>query len=79
MNKKNINDGDMVLVRQQSTANNGDVIVALIDDEATVKEFCNQGDSIILKPRSTNKKHQPIILTHDFMVQGVVVTTINNL
>jgi repressor LexA len=79
MDEKGINDGDMALVKQQATANNGDLVVALIDDEATLKEFCQQGDSIILKPRSSNKKHQPIILTHDFKIQGVVVTTIQNI
>lgn len=76
MNQKGINEGDMALVKQQSTANNGDLIVALIDDEATLKEFVRHGDSIVLKPHSTNKKHQPIILTRDFQIQGVVITTI---
>jgi len=79
MNEKGINDGDMALVKQQSTANNGDIVVALIDDEATLKEFYNHGSSIILKPRSSNKKHQPIILTHDFKIQGIVITTIPDL
>lgn len=79
MNEKGINDGDMALVKQQSTANNGDLVVALIDDEATLKEFYRQGDAIILKPRSSNKQHQPIILTRDFQIQGVVITTIPDL
>lgn len=79
MNEKQINDGDLVLVKQQSSADNGDIVVALIDDEATVKEFSRQGYNIILKPRSTNKKHQPIILTRDFQIQGIVITTISDL
>ncbi|MBA3970560.1 MAG: repressor LexA [Bacteroidetes bacterium] len=79
MNEKGINDGDMVLVKQQVTANNGDVVVALIDDEATVKEFSRQGDMVILKPRSNNKKHSPIILTRDFQIQGIVITSIQDL
>ena len=78
MNEKGINDGDLVLVRQQLTADNGDMIVALIDDEATIKEFYRLGDIIILKPKSTNKQHKPIVLTKDFQVQGVVVTAIPN-
>jgi len=73
-----IEDGDLVLVRQQSTANNGDLVVSLIDDDATVKEFHRTGDAVLLKPKSRNKKHQPIILTEDFQVQGVVVKTIKN-
>ena len=76
MNLKGINDGDMVLVRQQPTAQNGDTVVALIDEEATVKEYHAAGETVVLKPRSKDKEHKPILLTKDFQVQGVVVTTI---
>ena len=76
MNRAEIDDGDIVLVRQQATAKNGDKVVALIDDEATIKEFCREDEAIILKPKSTNKVHHPIILTRDFRVQGVVVSKI---
>lgn len=72
MNEAGINDGDLVLVKQQLFANENDLIVALIDDEATIKEFHKKQDMVILKPRSNNKKHQPIILTNDFRVQGIV-------
>lgn len=78
MDKAGIHDGDLVLVRQQQTANDGDVVVALIDDEATVKELHRGSHAVVLKPRSTNRKHQPIILTKDFRVQGVVTATISN-
>lgn len=76
MDKAGINDGDLVLVRQQATADEGDNVVALVDDEATIKEFHHVNSMIILKPKSTNKKHQPIVLISDFQVQGVVITTI---
>ena len=76
MNKKGINDGDLVLIRQQQTANNGDIVVALIDDEATIKEYHHNVNTIVLKSQSTNNKHQPIILTHDFRIQGVVEAVI---
>ncbi|MFH1454080.1 MAG: transcriptional repressor LexA [Armatimonadota bacterium] len=76
MDKKNINDGDTVLVRRQSSAKNGDIVVALIDDEATIKEFQSSGDTIILKPHSSNSAHNPIILTKDFKIQGVVIRSI---
>lgn len=79
MNEVGINDGDLVLVKQQPTASEGDKVVALIDDEATIKEFHHTGNMIVLKPKSSNKEHKPIILTHDFQVQGVVVATIPNL
>jgi repressor LexA len=78
MDEAGIDDGDLVLVRQQSTARNGDLVVALIDDNATVKEFHHSGTTIILKPKSRNKKHQAIILTQDFLVQGIVTRIIKN-
>lgn len=76
MNQKGIDDGDLVLVKSQQTADTGDLVVALIDDSATVKEFNKTDNAIILKPYSDNKKHQPIILHHDFMIQGVVQSVI---
>jgi len=76
MNEKGINDGDLVLVKQQSSANNGDIVVALIDDEATIKELRINNDNVVLMPRSSNKTHTPIILSRDFIVQGIVVSTI---
>jgi repressor LexA len=76
MNQRGINNGDLVLVRQQVTAHNGDVVIALIDDQATIKEFHKSGETIILKPRSKNKSHKPIVLTEDFQVQGIVVASI---
>ena len=79
MDQRGIDDGDLVLVRQQSTAKNNDIVVALIDDEATIKEFRIGGETFILRPRSKNKQHQPIVLTKDFQIQGVVVTTIQKM
>lgn len=76
MDQKGIKDGVLLLIRQQTKAQNGDIVVALIDDEVTVKEFHAAGETVILKPRSKNKKHQPIVLTKDFQVQGIVVTAI---
>lgn len=72
MDNYGIKDGDLVLIKQQSSAENGEIVVALIDDEATIKEFQRQEDVIVLKPKSKNKKYQPIILTSDFKIQGVV-------
>ncbi|NQT75257.1 MAG: repressor LexA [Candidatus Omnitrophica bacterium] len=76
MDEKGINGGNLLLIRQQATANNGDIVVALIDDSATVKEFHRNDNTIILIPRSTNKSNQPIVLDRDFKIQGVVVATI---
>ncbi len=77
MNQAGISDGDLVLIRQQQHAENGDQVVALIDDEATIKEYHHTGSLIVLKPRSDNKKYQPIILSDEFRIQGVVETVIS--
>lgn len=77
MDDAGINDGDLVLIRRQQDANNGDRVLALIDDEATVKEFTRSGGMVILKPKSTNKIHQPIILTSNFRIQGIVEQVIS--
>lgn len=53
-------DGDYVLVRRQSTANNGDIVVALIEDEATVKRFYKEQGRIRLQPE--NRFMDPIIV-----------------
>lgn len=63
-------DGDYIVVRQQNSANNGEIVVALIEDEATVKRFFNKGDHIILQPE--NKAMEPIIV-RDVKILGKVV------
>lgn len=78
MDQANINDGDLMIVRQQPVAESGDQVVALIDDSATVKEFRRSGGKVVLMPRSSNPAHKPIILESDFMIQGVIVDTLPN-
>lgn len=53
-------DGDMVLVKKQNTAENGDIVVALIEDEATVKKFYKEKGFIRLQPQ--NQFMQPILV-----------------
>ncbi len=77
MNEAKINDGDLVLIRQEQVAENGDKVVALIEDEATIKEFWKQDNMIVLKPKSNNLEHQPIILTSNFKIQGIVEKVIS--
>lgn len=79
MNQAGIQDGDILLVRQQNTADNGEKVVALIDDAATVKEFTKENGFVVLKPRSSNKEHSPIIVSDSFSIQGVVVATLPDL
>lgn len=76
MNQAGINSGDLLLIKQQDTAENGEKVVALINDEATVKIFEKTHDAIILRPKSKNKTHKPIVLTDNCMIQGVVVAVL---
>ncbi len=63
---------EILWIKQQQHAENGDKVVALIDDEATIKGYRNNGDHIVLLPKSTTEEHQPIVLTRDFKIQGIV-------
>jgi SOS-response transcriptional repressor LexA len=67
-----IEDGDLVLVRQQERADPGKIAVALVDGEATIKKLVKGPSYYILKPDSTNPKHRPVIVAQEFRVQGVV-------
>jgi repressor LexA len=49
-----IMNGDLVIVRKQETAENGDIIVAMIENEATVKHFFREDDKIRLQPANSN-------------------------
>jgi repressor LexA len=62
MNQKWINDGDLVLIEQTNTPEDGKIVVALINDEATLKEFRRDNDSVYLIPHSDNPRHKPILL-----------------
>ena len=78
MDRAGINDGDFVLIRQQPAADPGQHVVALIDDEATIKEYHPDKNVVVLRPCSTNPANRPIILDHDFQIQGVVVAAVPN-
>lgn len=56
-----IRDGDLVFVRRQSTVENGQIAVVLIDDEATLKRFYRTPEGVILKPE--NSKYEPMFFT----------------
>jgi hypothetical protein len=56
----------------------GDIVVALVDDEATVKFFHRDRGVVVLKPNSTDGSFKPIILSDQLIIQGVVVETIPN-
>jgi len=74
---ENINDGDVVLVKQQETAENGQKVVALIDNhEATLKKFYKERGHIRLQP--ANKTMEPLIFRNgrDVSIQGIVLDVI---
>ena len=65
-------DGDYILVQQQSTANDGDMVVALVDDSATVKTFYKENGYYRLQPE--NDFMDPIIVS-EVMIMGKVIGT----
>ena len=74
---ENINDGDIVLVKHQETAENGQKVVALIDNhEVTLKKYYRERGHIRLQP--ANKNMEPIILRNgrDISIQGIVLDVI---
>lgn len=76
---ENINDGDIILVKKQSVAENGQKVVALIDNyKATLKKFYKERGHIRLQP--ANKFVEPIIIDkeREFIIQGTVVDVIKN-
>lgn len=64
-------DGDYILVKQQNTASNGDIVAALIGDEATVKTFYKENGQIRLQPE--NPSYDPIIVKDDLTILGKVI------
>ena len=65
-------DGDRVIVKQQGTAENGEIICALIEGEATLKRFYKKGGVITLK--AENDKYAPIMLSQgEFRIMGKIV------
>lgn len=63
-------DGDLIIVKKQDYANNGDIVVALLDDSATVKRYFKRDDCIELRPE--NPSMEPI-LTRDVVILGKVI------
>lgn len=76
MKDAGILDGDLVVVRPQQTARDGEIVVALIDDEATVKRFYREGDHVRLQPE--NALMAPIIV-REVNVLGRVVGLMRNI
>src|SRR3989338_11257513 len=76
---ENIRDGDVVIVKQQEVAENGQRVVALIDNyEATLKKLFKESNQIRLQP--ANSAYEPIIIRkgRDIKIQGIVIDVIQN-
>ena len=74
MIEASILDGDFVIIEEQQTAKNGDIVVALLNDTfATLKRFFKEADHVRLEP--ANSTMNPII-TNDVKIQGKVIGVI---
>src|SRR6202044_3712536 len=76
MKNAGILDGDLVVVRPQDTAADGEIVVALVGEEATVKRFFQEADHIRLQPE--NSEMEPI-RSRDVRVLGRVVGLMRNI
>lgn len=71
-----IKDGDFVLVEMTEDVKTDDLVVAIIDDTAVIKQIRFANNAIILNPVTTSPEYQPIILKKDFQIFGKVIQTI---
>ena len=69
-------DGDLVVVRRQEDAVNGDIVVALLEDEATVKRFYRESDHVRLQPEN---REMEAILSRDPRILGKVTGVMRRL
>lgn len=69
-------DGDKVVVKRQETAENGDIVVALVDDSATVKRFFRRGRQIILHPENDDMSD---FIFDEVQILGKVVGLMRNI
>jgi len=80
MIQAHIADGDLVLVRKQESAATGDIVAAMIDQEATVKRFATESGTVLLKPEHPTMK--PIVVDPqraEFRILGKVIGLIREM
>lgn len=73
-----INDGDLVLIRQQDSACEGQIVIALMDDEATLKRYYPEPEKNRVRLHPENEKLEDIFVK-DCIIQGVAVRVIKDL
>jgi repressor LexA len=74
MKEEGILDGDFIVVRKQPQAENGETVVALVENQATVKRYFKRKAEVELRPAHGGM--EPIIVKGDFRIQGKVVGVI---
>lgn len=79
---KYIEDNSLALVRRTKNVLDGDVVLAIIEQEATIKTFMQKDNTVILYPESRNNLHKPIYISEDstdlFEINGKVVAILDN-
>ena len=78
MIEANIDDGDLVLIRQQNYADEGQIVVALMEDEATLKRYYPEPEKRRVRLHPENSRLKDIIVT-DCIIQGVAVKVLKDL
>ena len=78
MIEADINDGDLVLIRQQNYADEGQIVVALMDDEATLKRYYPEPENQRIRLHSENSQMDDIYVS-DCIIQGVAVKVLKDL
>ena len=76
MNEAGVADGDYVLVEVTDNINEGDLVVAIIDNFAVIKKIEYANNAVILRPISSDPSYKPIILHRDFKLFGKVMDII---
>jgi len=78
MRDEGILSGDIVLVHKQAMARSGQIIVALVNGEATIKTYVRKGSRVALHPANPSMKSIPISPDDDFRIEGVVIGVIRH-
>ena len=78
MIEADINDGDLVLIRQQNYADEGQIVVALMDDEATLKRYYPEPENQRIRLHPENSQMDDIYVS-DCIIQGVAVKVLKDL
>jgi repressor LexA len=74
-----IMDGDLVIIKRQSSAHNRQIVVALVDDEATIKKYVKRGEMIELHPANPSFEVIKVKPNAEFKILGVLASVIRKL